>query len=213
MLSCGTVDRFWGICSGAVLLLQLSGCATQQWVLEQMSPLDQRLTATEQRVTTNEQRIQEIDAKASEALARFDHLRMERQFVLNLKGGSEFSPGSAVLTEDGQRAVSGFLSDLGNTDGLVFLVAGHTDSVGSEERNYELGQKRAGSVARYLIKRGIDPFRVASTSYGEDNPVADNTTRDGKRQNRRIELLVYREGITTTPRDAAARAATPQPAY
>ena len=206
MLSCGTADKFWGICSGAVLLLQLPGCATRQWVHEQMLPLDQRLTTTERR-------LDETDAKVNEALARFDNLRMERQFVLNLKGGSEFSPGSAVLTEDGQRAVSGFLSDLGNTDGLVFLVAGHTDSVGSEERNYELGQKRAGSVARYLIKRGIDPFRVTSTSYGEDNPVADNTTRDGKRQNRRIELLVYREGITTTPRDAAARAAAPQPAY
>jgi len=206
MVSRGTSNGFWAICAGVVLLLQLSGCATRQWVQEQMLPLDQRLTTTERR-------LDETDAKVNEALARFDNLRMERQFVLNLKGGSEFSPGSAVLTEDGQRAVSGFLSDLGNTDGLVFLVAGHTDSVGSEERNYELGQKRAGSVARYLIKRGIDPFRVTSTSYGEDNPVADNTTRDGKRQNRRIELLVYREGIITTPRDAAARAAAPQPAY
>jgi outer membrane protein OmpA-like peptidoglycan-associated protein len=187
------------------MLLSLSGCATRQWVREQMLPLDQRLTTTERR-------LDETDAKVTEALARFDNLRMERQFVLNLKGGSEFSPGSAVLTEDGQRVVSGFLSDLGSTDGLVFLVAGHTDSVGSEERNYELGQKRAGSVARYLIKQGIDPFRVTSTSYGEDNPVADNTTRDGKRQNRRIEILVYREGIMTTPRTAAVQAA-PQPPY
>jgi OOP family OmpA-OmpF porin len=138
---------------------------------------------------------------------------MERQFVLNLKGGSEFSPGSSVLTEDGRRVVSGFLSDLGNNEGLVFLVAGHTDSVGSEERNYELGQKRAGSVARYLIKQGIDPFRVTTTSYGEDNPVADNITRDGKRQNRRIEILVYREGILTTPRETAAQTTVPQPAY
>lgn len=206
MLYHGTYNRLWGICSSMVLLLHLSGCATQQWVLEQMAPLDQRLTTTERR-------LDETDAKVNEALARFDNLRMERQFVLNLKGGSEFSPGSSALTEDGRRAVSGFLSDLGSTDGLVFLVAGHTDSVGSEERNYELGQKRAGSVARYLIKQGIDPFRVTTTSYGEDNPVADNTTRDGKRQNRRIEILVYREGILTTPRDAAAQAAVPQTAY
>ena len=205
MFSRGTPNGFWAICAGAVLLLLLSGCATRQWVREQMLPLDQRLTTTERR-------LDETDAKVNEALARFDNLRMERQFVLNLKGGSEFSPGSAVLTEDGQRVVSGFLSDLGSTDSLVFLVAGHTDSVGSEERNYELGQKRAGSVARYLIKQGIDPFRVTSTSYGEENPVADNTTRDGKRQNRRIEILVYREGIMTTPRAAAAQAA-PQPPY
>ncbi|NOT58050.1 MAG: OmpA family protein [Deltaproteobacteria bacterium] len=206
MVSRGRSKGFWAVSAGVVLLVQTAGCATRQWVQEQLVPLDQRLTTTERR-------IEETDAKVNEALARFDNLRMERQFVLNLKGGSEFAPGSAVLTEDGQRAVSGFLSDIGNTDELVFLVAGHTDSVGSEENNYELGQKRAGSVARYLIRRGIDPFRVTSTSYGEDNPVADNSTRDGKRQNRRIEILVYREGITTTPRDAGARAAAPQPAY
>jgi peptidoglycan-associated lipoprotein len=206
MVSRGSLNGFWTVYTGMMLLVPLSGCATRQWVREQMLPLDQRLTTTERR-------LDETDAKVNEALARFDNLRMERQFVLNLKGGSEFSSGSAMLTEDGQRVVSGFLSDLGSTDGLVFLVAGHTDSVGSEERNYELGQKRAGSVARYLIKQGIDPFRVTSTSYGEENPVADNTTRDGKRQNRRIEILVYREGIMTTPRAAAAQAAAPQPPY
>lgn len=206
MLSHAIDNRLWIMCSSMVILLHLSGCATKQWVLEQMAPLDQRLTTTERR-------LDETDAKVNEALARFDNLRMERQFVLNLKGGSEFSSGSSVLTEDGRRAVSGFLSDLGNTEGLVFLVAGHTDSVGSEERNYELGEERAGSVARYLIKQGIDPFRVTTTSYGEDNPVADNTSRDGKRQNRRIEILVYREGIVTTPRETTAQTTVPQPAY
>lgn len=206
MVSRGRCKGFWAVSAGVVLLVQIAGCATRQWVQEQLVPLDQRLTTTERR-------LEETDAKANEALARFGNLRMERQFVLNLKGGSEFAPGSAVLTEDGQRAVSGFLSDLGSTDDLVFLVAGHTDSVGSEEHNYELGQKRAGSVARYLIRRGIDPFRVTSTSYGEDNPVADNSTRDGKRQNRRIEIMVYREGITTTPRATGAQAAAPPPAY
>lgn len=205
MVSCRTLNGLWALWIGA-LLVPLSGCATRQWVREQMLPLDQRLTTTERR-------LDETDAKVNEALARFDNLRMERQFVLNLKGGSEFSPGSATLTEDGQRAVAGFLSDLGSTDGLVFLVAGHTDSVGSEEKNYELGQKRAGSVARYLIKQGIDPFRVTATSFGEDNPVADNTTVDGKRQNRRIEIMVYREGILTTPRAAAAQATSPQSPY
>ena len=73
--------RFWTVCSNVMLIGSLSGCATRQWVLEQMAPLNQRLTATEQRVG-------EVDAKANEALARFNNLRLERQFVLNLKGGS-----------------------------------------------------------------------------------------------------------------------------
>src|ERR1700704_6366836 len=126
--------RFWTVCSNVMFIGSLSGCATRQWVLEQMAPLDQRVTATEQRVG-------EVDAKATEALARFNNLRLERQFVLNLRGGSEFTSGSSRLSEDGKRAVAGFLSDLGDTEGLVFLVAGHTDATGSEEKNYELGQK------------------------------------------------------------------------
>ena len=211
MQECITNKRSWTVFVGALLVWNLSGCATKQWVLEQMTPLDQRLTATEQRVTTTEQRVQEVDAKASEALARFDHLRLERQFVLNLKGGAEFAPGSSALTEDGRRAVSGFLSDLGNPDGLVFLVAGYTDSTGTEQRNYQLGQQRAASVARQVIKQGVDPFSVTTVSYGEDNPVAENTTASGRRQNRRIEILVYRQGITTTPQ-SGGHAAVPQAA-
>ena len=206
----------WTVCAAVLLVWNLSGCATKQWVVDQITPLDQRLTATEQRVATNEQRIQDVDAKASEALARFDHLRLERQFVLNLKGGAEFASGSSTLTEDGRLAVSGFLNDLGNPDGLVFLVAGYTDSTGSEQRNYQLGQQRAANVARQLMKQGIDPFNVTTVSYGEDNPVADNTSAAGRRQNRRIEILVYRQGITSTPQaggQAVVPQAAPQTAY
>jgi len=82
-------------------------------------------------------------------------------------------------------------------------VAGHTDSAGSEEKNYELGQKRAASVARYLTKQGIDPFRVTAVSYGEDKPVSDNQTEEGKRRNRRIEISVYREAFTYAPHAAS----------
>lgn len=205
--------RFWSACASVMLLANFTGCATRQWVHEQVMALDQRVTATEQRLGTAEQRIGEVDAKVNDALARFDNLRLERQFVLQLKGGSEFNSGSSKLSEEGQRAVAGFLSDMENTEGLVFLVAGHTDDRGSEEKNYDLGQKRAASVARHLIKQGIDPFRVTAVSYGEDNPVADNQTKTGKRQNRRIEIRVYREGFATTPREPGPQANVQPPAY
>jgi outer membrane protein OmpA-like peptidoglycan-associated protein len=196
-----------------MLIGSLSGCATKQWVREQVAILDQRVTAAEQRLAASEQRIGEVDAKAGEALGRFNNLRLERQFVLDLKSGSEFNSGSSRVSKEVQQAITGFLSDLDNTEGLVFLVAGHTDAVGSEEKNYELGQKRAASVARHLIKQGIDPFRVTAVSYGEANPVADNQTRAGKRQNRRIEIRVYREGITATPPNPDPQANTQDSAY
>ena len=198
--------KFWTVCFNVMLIGSLSGCATRQWVLQQMTPLDQRVTVTEQRIV-------ELDAKANDALARFNNLRLERQLVLNLQGGSKFTSGSSRLSEDGKRAVSGLLSDLGETEGLIFLVAGHTDATGSEKKNYELGQKRAASVARYLTKQGIDPFRVTTVSYGEDKPVTDNETAEGKSQNRRIEISVYREAFASTPRAPSPQAEARDPVY
>jgi OOP family OmpA-OmpF porin len=84
------------------------------------------------------------------------------------------------------------------TSQRVFVVAGYTDSVGHEDYNYELGQRRATSVAGYLVgDKGLDPTQVRVVSYGASKPVADNSTRDGRRSNRRVEILVYQERITT----------------
>src|SRR5262245_15312854 len=100
------MKRFWMVCSNVILIGSLSGCATRQWVLEQLASLEQRVTVTEQRIG-------DVDAKANEALARFNNLRLERQFVLNLRGGATFTSGSSSLSEEGKQAVNGFLNDLG----------------------------------------------------------------------------------------------------
>jgi outer membrane protein OmpA-like peptidoglycan-associated protein len=165
-----------------------------------MIPLSDRVSAVETRLGQTE-------AKADEALTRLDNLRLEKRFVLDLKEGANFSPSSGALTADARSQIDGFLSDLKDTDNAIFLVAGHTDSTGPEGYNYELGQKRAASVARHLMShRGIDPLRVTTVSYGEDSPLADNTTATGRRQNRRVEILVYKEAITSSPGGAGPRA-------
>ena len=82
----------------------------------------------------------------------------------------------------------------------MFVVAGHTDSMGSEEYNYELGKRRADAVTRYLItQKKLDPMRVIPVSYGESNPTSDNNSPQARAKNRRVEILVYREGITSQP--------------
>jgi hypothetical protein len=74
------------------------------------------------------------------------------------------------------------------------VVAGYTDSVGQEDYNYELGQRRATSVAGYLVsKKGLDPMQVRVVSYGGSKPVADNSTPRGRRRNRRVEILVFQD--------------------
>ncbi len=186
---------------GMPLVLSLPGClATRGWVTEQITPLSERVSAVETRLGQTE-------TKADEALARLDHLRLEKRFVLDLKEGANFALNSDALTADARRQIDGFLSDLKETDDAVFLVAGHTDSRGPEGHNYELGQKRAASVARYLITHNrIDPLRVTAVSYGENSPLADNATSEGRRKNRRVEILVYKEAINSSSGKAAPRA-------
>lgn len=76
---------------------------------------------------------------------------------------------------------------------VSLLVEGHTDVVGSSEINYSLSLKRAESVKDYLISKGIEPHRIRTKGYGEMQPIAANTTDEGRRLNRRTELVILSE--------------------
>jgi len=72
----------------------------------------------------------------------------------------------------------------------TILVAGHTDSTGSEEYNMTLSQKRADSVKNALVQRGVAAQRINAVGYGESQPVGDNETEFGRQQNRRVEVRI-----------------------
>ncbi|HYK16707.1 MAG TPA: OmpA family protein [Bryobacteraceae bacterium] len=179
------------IFAGAVLLFTATGClATRNWTREQLDPINTRLSGT--------------DAKADRALAGLQNLTLERKLVLDSSNGPTFAFGSSALTPNAKHEIDGFLEDLqGSNDAgpaasRVFVIAGHTDNVGREDYNYQLGQRRADGVAGYLIgKNGVDPTQVRVVSYGASKPIASNSTTSGRRSNRRVEILVYQEKITT----------------
>ena len=220
--------------TGSLLLTQ--GClATRDWVKENIGdPLSGRVSQTEGRLDQAEGkigslgsrvsgvegrlgqfegRLGEVDAKADRALNAIGNLRLERKLVIDMKDGANFAFNSANLPQEAQREIDSFLSDFkgdaAGGDGMVFMIAGHTDNVGTEDYNYDLGKKRADAVSRYLItKKNLDPLRVVSVSYGQSAPVENNNTARGRAKNRRVEILVYRDGVTT----AAPTASAPQPA-
>src|SRR5215470_19260582 len=213
-------------------LALMQGClATRDWVREQVDPVSGRVSQTETRLNQTDSqlsglngrvtgtetklgqvdgRIGQVDAKTDKALNALANLRLERRFVIDMKEGANFGFNSANLPAEARKELDGFLSDLkgdpAGMEGAVFLVAGHTDNVGSEDYNYELGKKRADAVTRYLItQKKMDPLRVVTVSYGKTAPVAENNTAQGRAKNRRVEILVYRDAITS-----AAAGATPQ---
>jgi outer membrane protein OmpA-like peptidoglycan-associated protein len=212
-------------------LFAAQGCvATRDWVREQMEPVSTRVTQGETRLNQAEgqigaiggrvtgvegkmgqmdEKLGQFDAKTEKALSGLANLRLERKFVVDLKEGATFAINVATLPADAKRGIDGFLSDLkgdpAGMEGAIFLVAGHTDNVGSEDYNYELSRRRAEGVARYLItQKSVDPLRVVTASYGMSTPVADNNTQQGRAKNRRVEIMIYRDGVTSTQTAAAA---------
>lgn len=73
-------------------------------------------------------------------------------------------------------------------------IGGHTDSLGSEDYNKKLSERRAEEVRKYLMKKGIDKDKVVIKGYGPTQPVADNDTDEGRAKNRRVELVILKSG-------------------
>ncbi len=73
---------------------------------------------------------------------------------------------------------------------LKLEIEGYTDSIGSEEYNQTLSEKRAASVRDYLMSSGVSIDNVSARGLGKSDPVADNSTAAGRKQNRRVEMIV-----------------------
>jgi outer membrane protein OmpA-like peptidoglycan-associated protein len=78
---------------------------------------------------------------------------------------------------------------------LHIAIEGHTDSVGADDYNQRLSERRAQSVRTYLLQQKIVPAAVDASGFGESRPVASNGTSAGRQQNRRVELVVTGESI------------------
>jgi OOP family OmpA-OmpF porin len=103
-----------------------------------------------------------------------------------------FDLGMAVLKDEAKQTLDGIASKVASMKHYTIEVQGFTDSTGDPEFNVRLSQRRADAVVRYLTLQGKIPlYRVETVGYGEESPAADNKTRDGRKENRRVEIRVY----------------------
>ncbi len=100
-----------------------------------------------------------------------------------------FDTDKATLRPDAQPVIEEIHKLLSGDPGLKLSIEGHTDNTGTPAHNQELSTARARSVLGALVGLGIDPARLSSRGFGQDKPVADNGTEDGRAQNRRVELV------------------------
>ena len=109
-----------------------------------------------------------------------------------------FKTGSAVLSSDSKAKLDELATKALNAKGYVVEVSGFADATGSVDRNRALSQRRADTVIRYLVENHSIPLRriVTPYGYGESHPVAENSSRNGRAQNRRVEVkLLVNKGL------------------
>ena len=99
------------------------------------------------------------------------------------------------LRPDALKILDDAVSKLMQNPNVRVTIEGHCDSIGTSEYNLALGERRANSVRDYLTTRGIMNTRLSTVSYGEDRPIAENRTTQGRAQNRRAHLVVIVETV------------------
>jgi OOP family OmpA-OmpF porin len=100
-----------------------------------------------------------------------------------------FDTGKADLKADGKATVGEIATMLKSAPSLNIAVEGHTDNVGQAAANKKLSEQRARSVMAAIVAAGIDAKRVTAAGFGQERPVADNRSEDGRAKNRRVELV------------------------
>ncbi len=195
----------------AALALLASGCATKEYVRTETGSVHTRVDSVEKqveqnqsaiqetndRVGRNEQQVTKVSKTAQEALERAEAAgklaegKLLYETVLT-DSDVHFAFDKAELSDEAKAALDKFATDLKSRYTNVYIeIQGHTDSIGADDYNEDLGLERAESVRRYLNKAQQLPLhRMSVISYGETAPIADNDTREGRAQNRRVVLVV-----------------------
>jgi len=132
-------------------------------------------------------------AELERELAEFKAQETERGLVLTL-GDVQFASNQETLTAEAMRKLSPLVTILEEQPKRRIRIEGHTDSRGEESDNLDLSQRRADAVRDFLIAKGIRSTRITARGYGETEAVASNATTAGRQENRRVEVIVLRDG-------------------
>ena len=132
-------------------------------------------------------KIIEMEAMKQEIQASeiFEKLNTEGHISLYIN----FETGKSDIKTESQKTIDEIAEMLKNNSSLKVSIEGHTDNVGTPATNKTLSENRAKAVMNALIAKGIDKSRLSAKGWGQDKPIADNTTEDGKAKNRRVEIV------------------------
>jgi len=114
----------------------------------------------------------------------------DRGIVVTFDSDVLFPLNSSYLTDQAKSELDKLVKLLDDYPGASLIVDGHTDATGTEEYNQWLSEKRAESVKKYAVGKGLAENRITTHGYGQSKPIAPNNTKEGRQQNRRVEVTI-----------------------
>jgi len=177
----------------AVAAVSLGGCATKDYVNQQVSAEDSKVQANQ---SQTDQHLSQLDQSTKDALDRATAAGKlaEGKFLYSMvlsDDSVKFPVDSSKLSPEAQQRLSDFADKLKSDNRNVYLeIQGHTDAKGPDSINTRLGEERAEAVRLFMNQHGVPLNRMSTISYGKADPVADNKTRADRAQNRRVVLIV-----------------------
>jgi peptidoglycan-associated lipoprotein len=197
------------------LAVAVAGCAKKSYVQREVGEVNKKVDAvsqevekTQQRVQQNEVRIDQVDksaqagigeakSSAQAAMSRAEEAEKTAKgkliYQVTLSNDKvRFPVNRSEVSDEAKAMIDEAVGPLVKENrGVYFEIEGHTDATGSSEYNHKLGEERAMAVRDYIAtQHGIALSRLNVISYGEEKPVADNKTRDGRAQNRRVVIRI-----------------------
>jgi outer membrane protein OmpA-like peptidoglycan-associated protein len=181
----------------------VTGCATEKYVNTHVAAVDEKITNTQSqadqqkaRIAEHDQMMARLDRTTREAMERAEAAGKlaEGKFLFSVTlqdDGFKFPLNKYALSDDERTKLMDFASKLKTDNRNVFIeIQGHTDSTGTADYNMTLGEQRAEAVRLFLNQQGVALSRMDTISYGKTAPIADNGTKAGRAQNRRVNLVV-----------------------
>jgi len=163
-------------------LVLLSACATQP----PEAPATAPEPVVESPVDQLESQLADLEAMGL-TVAREDH-----GFMITIPGAMAFASGRSDLDPAAREPLDRIATAMTAVAATRAEVTGHTDSMGAAKHNQALSEARADAVVAYIAGKGVDTARLSAKGMGEDAPVADNATAEGRAANRRVEIVITR---------------------
>ncbi len=147
---------------------------------------DRKADTANQGVQTATTRIQTLETTVNNINVLDTYTQSETQTVT-------FDVNKSTLSDTAKSTLDRVASSVsGQRNGFMLELQGYTDGTGSEQYNIGLSQRRVEAVERYLVSKNVPLYRISIVGLGKENPIADNKTRDGRAQNRRVEVRVLK---------------------